>query len=212
MARTFFTSDHHFGHANILVYEAEKRRNERGLQFNSVAEMDDYLLDQWNTVVEPADTVYCLGDFCNNYQQMCDVLPFLNGRKILISGNHDSFFKMLIDSDPKRRLKAVELAVQAGFDSVHLQLDLVLDGVGQVRLAHFPYAPRNQTGLPDYELRYLENRPARGREKLLLHGHVHSQWLRHVYAGLPPMMNVGVDMWEMRPASAQQIVELFNAN
>jgi len=48
---------------------------------------------------------------------------------------------------------------------------------GLVRLSHFSYAPPDQEKLEDYELRFLKNRPVIGDEKLLLHGHVHSQWL-----------------------------------
>lgn len=95
----FFTSDQHFGHANILKYQAEERLNEHGLQFSTVEQMDDYLVDQWNAVVAENDLVYCLGDFCYDFQQMCDVMPFLNGEKFLITGNHDPFFKMLVGAD-----------------------------------------------------------------------------------------------------------------
>jgi calcineurin-like phosphoesterase family protein len=42
-----------------------------------------------------------------------------------------------------------------------------------------------------------------------LHGHVHSEWLTNTYAGLPPMLNIGVDMWGMRPVSEAEIVEKF---
>jgi len=205
----FFTSDQHFGHANILKYEEASRRNQHGCQFSSVEEMDDYLVDQWNAVVTPDDLVYCLGDFCYNYQQMCDVLPFLNGIKILIVGNHDPFFKKLIDSDPRSKLDAHKLARQAGFAEMHLHLEIDMPGIGLVRLAHFPYLPPNMDELPAVELRYLENRPPCRKEKLLIHGHVHSQWLEHKYPGLPRMFNVGVEMWGMQPVGEAEIVERF---
>ncbi|HQS60044.1 MAG: hypothetical protein B7Y07_10680 [Halothiobacillus sp. 24-54-40] len=59
---TFFTADQHFGHANILKYEADARRDERGDTFASVKHMDDALVEHWNAVVAPDDTVYALGD------------------------------------------------------------------------------------------------------------------------------------------------------
>ena len=207
----FFTSDQHFGHTNILKYQAEERLNEHGFQFSTVEQMDDYLVDQWNATVTPNDVVYCLGDFCYGYQQMCDVLPFLNGEKILISGNHDPFFKMIVGTDSRSKIKAQELALQAGFREVHLHHEIFLSGIGLVRLSHFPYAPPNPKGLPDVELRYLAHRPVRGREELLLHGHVHSQWLEHTYPGLPMMLNVGVDMWGMKPVSELEVIEKFRA-
>ncbi len=205
----FFTSDQHFGHANILKYEDEKRRNEHGYQFSSVEQMDDYLVDQWNATIAKNDLVYCLGDFCYSYEQMRDVMPFLNGEKILVTGNHDPFFKRMIDCDQQKQMEAHELAIQAGFAEVHLHHQIDLPGIGLVRLAHFPYAPPNQEGLPADELRYLENRPPHGKEKLLLHGHVHSQWLEHKYPGLPLMLNVGVEMWDMRPVSETAVIDKF---
>ncbi len=205
----FFTSDHHFGHANILNYEDEMRRDAHGERFSSVNMMDDYLVDQWNATVAQGDVVYCLGDFCYKFQPMCDVLPFLNGEKILITGNHDPFFKKLILGDVHSKASVRALALQAGFSEIYLHHTITLPGIGTVQLSHFPYAPRDTKGLPDYELRYLEHRPARRAEKLLLHGHVHSEWLTNTYAGLPPMLNIGVDMWGMRPVSEAEIVEKF---
>ena len=205
----FFTADQHFGHANILKYEDEMRRDAHGTRFSSIGKMDDYLVNQWNASVTKNDVVYCLGDFCYMFQQMCDVLPFLNGEKILISGNHDPFFKGLISGDVRLLEDARDLALQAGFSAIHLHHEIVLPEIGTVQLSHFPYAPRNTDGLPDYELRYLEHRPARRAEKLLLHGHVHSKWLTNTYAGFPPMLNIGVDMWEMRPVSEAEIVDKF---
>lgn len=52
----FVTSDHHFGHANVI--EMCKR------PFQSIEHMDQILIENWNTWVKPDDTVYYLGDFC----------------------------------------------------------------------------------------------------------------------------------------------------
>ena len=56
----FFTSDTHFNHKAIISYCSRP--------FESVEEMNDRLIDNWNQVVKPNDTVYHLGDFalyCN---------------------------------------------------------------------------------------------------------------------------------------------------
>ena len=52
----YFSSDHHFGHKNIIGY------CNRG--FSSIEEMNESLIDSWNKVVDKYDTVYYLGDFC----------------------------------------------------------------------------------------------------------------------------------------------------
>jgi calcineurin-like phosphoesterase family protein len=50
--------------------------------------MDEVLIENWNSVVQPQDTVWVLGDFTmgNDAKKYLDRLL---GKKILISGNHD---------------------------------------------------------------------------------------------------------------------------
>jgi calcineurin-like phosphoesterase family protein len=76
----FFTSDSHFGHANIIKY--------CNRPFSSVAEMDREMIEQWNKVVTMYDTVYHLGDFC--FSAHAPYFNQLNGNKFLILGNHDT--------------------------------------------------------------------------------------------------------------------------
>ena len=80
MAQVFITSDTHFGHANIIKYA--------GRPFDSVEEMDEALVENWNSVVKQGDKVYHLGDVTMNSKSL-DILSRLNGRKVLIKGNHD---------------------------------------------------------------------------------------------------------------------------
>jgi len=207
--KRFFTSDQHFGHTNILMYEDKTRRNEFGNKFLSIDEMDSFIVDQWNATDTEDDLVYCLGDFCYKMQQMRDVLPFLNGEKILISGNHDPFFKKLTKGGKESQGNARDLAIEAGFSDLHSELELDLPGIGLTRLSHFPYSPANKDGMAESELRYLENRPEVGRESLLLHGHVHSKWQTQQDVNRPLMMNVGVEVWGMRPVSEKEIMSKF---
>lgn len=81
--KTWFTSDTHFGHANIIGY--------CNRPFRSVGEMDAALAANWNAVVMPEDQVWHLGDFCyRGAKSPSSYLARLNGRKHLIWGNHDS--------------------------------------------------------------------------------------------------------------------------
>lgn len=78
----FYISDNHFGHFNIIRYDNRP--------FDSVAKMDEVMIDRWNEVVGDEDTVYILGDFSrHNEQKTFEILNSLAGRKVLIKGNHD---------------------------------------------------------------------------------------------------------------------------
>ena len=82
----FCTSDTHFGHALMLSPTACNR------PFESTAEMDEALIANWNAVVGHEDIVYHLGDFAfrlNDERRVRSIFHRLNGRKILVLGNHD---------------------------------------------------------------------------------------------------------------------------
>lgn len=83
--KTWFTSDLHKSHKNILQY------TDRHL-VTTQEDHDQWLVDIWNSQVNPEDTVYHLGDlsFAKKPSQTLEWLSKLNGRKILIKGNHDS--------------------------------------------------------------------------------------------------------------------------
>lgn len=84
----YFTSDLHFNHNKDFIYKA------RG--FNSVEEMNEKIIDNFNSVVDYADPVYILGDVVlGDIESGIECLKRLNGRKILIIGNHDSDNKIL---------------------------------------------------------------------------------------------------------------------
>lgn len=84
----FYISDTHFGHANILTFEGVEGKPCR--VFDSVEEMDETMVERWNAVVGEFDTVYHLGDVAIKKKSL-QILERLNGRKILIKGNHDIF-------------------------------------------------------------------------------------------------------------------------
>jgi calcineurin-like phosphoesterase family protein len=85
---TFFASDLHLGHTNILEYCKRP--------FSHVDHMNRVLINNWNQRVKEDDVVYHLGDFCfrggsqggQNKAQYWE--EKLNGKIIHISGNHDS--------------------------------------------------------------------------------------------------------------------------
>ena len=78
----WFTSDLHFNHNRDFVYEP------RG--FSSVYEMNEALLDNYNSVIKPDDEVYILGDLMLGDDYAIKYIRQLNGKIHVIRGNHDS--------------------------------------------------------------------------------------------------------------------------
>lgn len=85
----YLISDTHFNHKNIIEYEDRP--------FHDVAAMNEAMIRNWNAIVGPDDTVIHLGDVgLGSESSLKEIVPQLNGHKILIRGNHDrksdSFF------------------------------------------------------------------------------------------------------------------------
>ncbi len=82
MNNIYFTSDHHFGHKNIIKFSNRP--------FSSVDEMDQEMINRWNEKVQPEDSVYHLGDvgLCSP-GRLREILDQLNGTIYLIKGNHE---------------------------------------------------------------------------------------------------------------------------
>jgi calcineurin-like phosphoesterase family protein len=82
LPRMYFTSDHHFGHANIIKYCKRP--------FSSVGEMDAALVQRWNDTVGADDVVYHLGDFMlQDLTKFATIVRQLNGQLKILPGSHD---------------------------------------------------------------------------------------------------------------------------
>ncbi|MBC8421888.1 MAG: metallophosphoesterase family protein [Pelagibacteraceae bacterium] len=78
----YCTADTHFGHGNIIKF--------CNRPFGSVEEMNETLINNWNSTVNPDDEVYHLGDFgWKDNKLNLEILRRLNGTKYLLRGNHD---------------------------------------------------------------------------------------------------------------------------
>ncbi|RZJ71256.1 metallophosphoesterase family protein [Flavobacterium sp.] len=79
----WFTSDHHFGHKNIIKFSNRP--------FADIDEMNSELIKRWNEKVKPEDIVYHLGDFgLASVPKVREILGELNGKIHLVTGNHES--------------------------------------------------------------------------------------------------------------------------
>lgn len=86
---TYFTSDLHFYHKNIVKYTGRPTTTEN---------LNRWIIEQINAKVKPKDTVYHLGDFAfvSTADEISKILRSLNGNWKFILGNHDRA-RLLID-------------------------------------------------------------------------------------------------------------------
>jgi len=178
----YFTSDTHFGHANIIKY--------CNRPFANAGEMDRFIVEEWNKIVKPEDTVYHMGDVAFTSPEWCKhIIENLNGYKILVLGNHD---------------RAEEKMKERGFQEVHQSIKgLVLSDGTIANLSHYPY---RGTEDPHHKSKF-DHKNLVDDGRLLLCGHVHDSW--KVKPGLfkNHMINVGMDQWGMKVVSEPDLIQ-----
>jgi calcineurin-like phosphoesterase family protein len=174
---TFFTSDTHFSHTNVIKYCKRP--------FQDSTEMDETMIANWNAKVSPTDLVYHLGDFVfsdENYAEK--ILKRLNGRKILVYGNHDKVIKR-------------NQNVQAQFEKCVDYLEIVIQdkdagprGHQPITLCHFPMLVWNKSRHGAW----------------MLHGHSHGSL---TYPFEAKILDVGVDSHDYSPISYNEVKQIM---
>lgn len=192
MRETWITSDLHLGHANIIDY--------CGRPFPNPEEMNEAIVERWNTTVGPTDRVLVLGDVAlGKITDSLAVAGRLFGYKILLAGNHDrcaGFHGQKAVGWEERYRR------EGGFAEVHqgtMRVDLGAKH-SSVLASHFPYV-----GDTVDVTRFAEQRPV-DRGEWLVHGHVHERWLQ---AGR--QINVSLDAWGGRLVHADEVVAMIEA-
>lgn len=197
----WFTSDLHFGHNNIIRYCQRP--------FRDVHEMHNAMIQTWNETVKEGDEVYVVGDFSLSARYCKEILPLLNGTKILVVGNHDKPFKHIFKQtkeystqEAKRfRDQICEQYLQDGWQSLHRDLRLTLRDGTNVLLAHFPYAPKELD--KGYDLRFLDKRPV-DEGLFLLCGHQHGRFIKNTN-----MLDVGWDAHNGKILSEDDVISIM---
>ena len=114
---TFFTSDTHFNHANIIRF--------CNRPFKDVEQMNEVMITNWNNAISKDDTVFHLGDFClGGAAEWTKILDRLNGKIYLIMGNHD--------------LKNIRQGFISRFEHVAMQMRIEI-GKKRIYLCHYPF-------------------------------------------------------------------------
>lgn len=138
MKTIWFTSDQHFWHSNIIRY--------CNRPFKDVIEMNETIIQNYNSLVSATDIVYFLGDFSFGGSNLRKTtLDRLKGCKIIIRGNHDPSLNKLLS-----------LGFDESYDYYHL---VVNDFNLKLFLYHYPY-PEIYNSENDWQLC----------------GHIHKKW------------------------------------
>jgi calcineurin-like phosphoesterase family protein len=117
-SKIYFTSDMHFGHEAILKY--------CNRPFANVEEMNQKLIENWNKKVPEDGIVFNLGDFAwGGYPFWKSIREQLNGKIILIKGNHDE-------------KNLTQTGAQELFELVTYQMKIQIEG-RKIYLNHYPF-------------------------------------------------------------------------
>lgn len=116
------TSDTHYNHEKILTFY--DFRGNRTRSFDTVSQMNEFLLERWNSVVKPGDIVYHLGDvFFGNKATFEKDWPKFHGSKRLLPGNHDDV-KYLSDTGFFKKIMYWRMFTEHGLLFHHIPLDV----------------------------------------------------------------------------------------
>lgn len=174
----YYISDLHIGHTNILKLSHRP--------FDTMDEMIEKIIKNWNKTVKTEDDVYILGDVFYRYDgNMKELLQKLNGHKHLIIGNHE-----------KQLLKNKQALYM--FDSVEYYKE-IFDTVNgkqvQVIMCHYPICEWNG---------YFKN-------SIHLFGHIHNNTTNDTYKIIKKIKNaynVGADILNFSPQTLSDVIEI----
>ena len=184
-SKVFFTSDHHFGHENIIRF--------CNRPWVTISEHNRALIANWNAIVPEYGIVFHLGDFSykgGGFPAMWWIKGLLHGQIVLIRGNHDP------DTRKPQNLQQLQQIFEGVFD----QLEIKVEGQ-RILMNHYP--------LLTWPHIYDQKMPT-----WQIFGHVHlfngkSDVYRSSIAKccIPTQYEVGVDLNNYRPISFHQLKE-----
>jgi calcineurin-like phosphoesterase family protein len=168
----YFTSDTHFFHQNILKYSKRP--------FQTIEEMNEKLIENWNVTVTNQDYVYFLGDFsfAKDQNESVKILNKLNGREVhLIMGNHDAHMKKWV----KNKFTSISF-----YKEIYVPDNTSPTGEKLLILCHYAFRVFNKSH----------------HGAIQLFGHSHGSLTCN-----SQQLDVGVDCWGYKPVSFEQIRE-----
>ena len=175
MAEIFFTSDLHFCHDKEFLY------GPRG--FKSVDEMNEAIVERWNSIVKSEDIVFVLGDLMlNDNEKALKYIGRLNGNLGVVWGNHDGEARQKL---LRERLPARLTIMGYAHQFKHHKLTLYL--------SHYPTLTAN------FDDKHFS------QHVISLHGHSHQKtnWLQPTN---PFLYHVGIDSHNCTPVHIEEAI------
>ena len=173
--KIWMTSDPHFCHNREFLYAP------RG--FSNVYEMNEAIVERWNSVVGIDDDVYCLGDIMlNDNEQGIKLLKSLKGNIHIVLGNHDTDTRIDLYSNCWNVVE-IELAIKMKYKGYHFFL------------SHYPCMTSN----------FDDDKPLKQR-LISLCGHTHTKdpllhWIDH------PIFHCELDTNNCYPWNLDEIIK-----
>lgn len=173
----WFSADTHFGHNKEFLY------GPRG--FTNVKDMNEAIIENWNSVVKPGDITYLLGDvMLGDNEAGIECLRQLNGQIFVIWGNHCTETRRnMLFMDERTRHKML-----GGWYAF-----VIKHGKQSIYLSHYPTLTAN------FDDKHFS------RHVINLHGHTHQKtnWLQ---LDNPFMYHVGVDSHNNTPVHIDEVL------
>lgn len=180
----WLVSDTHFSHRREFLYKS------RG--FNTITEMNESIVENWNSKVKPEDLIFHLGDLClSDNKDAIKYIKQLNGTIKWIRGNHDGTNRVLEIQDACSNIRLVG-EMNTSWAAVQKINDY------NVYLSHYPTYTS-----------YIENMAPLNQHMLNFHGHTHSK--DKFYQDIPFMYNVALDAHNNAPVSFDEIISDIEA-
>ena len=179
--KIYFTSDLHFGHEGMIQFANRPFQNEN--------EMDEALIRNWNTTVPDDGLVFVLGDIgVAPANRMKEIFDKLNGRKILIRGNHDGYYS--------------ESLLSLLFEEIH---DLLYIRIRDSLTSKYTYIVLSHYPLLEWQSSF--------RGSWQLFGHLHTRSIHqfdtfktHLFC---KQYDVGVDNNRFRPVAFSEVKQII---
>lgn len=189
--KLFFTSDLHYGHANIC--KATSKWLDGYRDFSSLEEMNETIISNINKYVGEDDYLFNLGDLVfGNKLNLIELINKINCKNVYVTyGNHDY---LLTTNKPLNIDKNININPNSLFIKCEYQFDISVNKQ-HIVLGHFPFAIWNESHYGSWNL----------------HGHCHGNFKDTK----PNQLDVGIDnaykiFGEYKPFSYSEINKILN--